>query len=67
VLIVDANYLDRLLAAYAAHYNSHRPHRGIELQAPDAIGTVPEVVGIADIRRRRAVGGLINEYFAKAA
>jgi hypothetical protein len=24
----------RLLAEYEAHYNSHRPHRGLALEAP---------------------------------
>lgn len=67
VLILGPSHLNRLLAGFAQHYNSHRPHRGIELAAPDTIGIVPEVARITDIRRRRAVGGLINEYHARAA
>lgn len=67
VLVLGASHLYRLLAGFAEHYNSHRPHRGIELASPDTIGIVPEVVEIADIRRRRAVAGLINEYHARAA
>jgi putative transposase len=66
-LVLGPRHLDRLLRSFAAHYNAHRPHRGIDLQSPDTIGTVPEVARIADVRRRRVVGGLINEYLARAA
>jgi len=67
VLILGPKHLDRLLGGFEEHYNSHRPHRGIDLASPDTIGIVPEVANIADIRRRRVVGGLINEYHARAA
>ena len=67
VLVLGPSHLDRLLARFAEHYNSHRPHRGIELASPDTIGILPEVVEIADVRRRRAVAGLINEYHARTA
>jgi pimeloyl-ACP methyl ester carboxylesterase len=66
-LVLGPRHLDRLLRSFAAHYNAHRPHRGIDLQSPDTIGTVPEVARIAYVRRRRVVGGLINEYRARAA
>jgi putative transposase len=66
-LVLGPRHLDRLLRSFAAHYNAHRPHRGIYLQSPDTIGSVPEVASIADVRRRRVVGGLINEYRARAA
>lgn len=67
MLILGARHLNLILGRFAEHYNSHRPHRGIGLQAPDTIGTVPYVARMADIRRRRVVGGLINEYYARAA
>lgn len=35
-LVLGRRHLDHLLARYAEHYNSHRPHRGIELAAPDS-------------------------------
>jgi len=66
-LVLGPRHLDRLLRSFAAHYNAHRPHRGIDLQSPDTIGTVPEVARVADVRRRRIVGELINEYLARAA
>jgi putative transposase len=47
------------------HYNQHRPHRARNLSPPGAAEITPAV--IADlappqIRRRRVLGGLINEY-----
>jgi len=67
LLVLGPRHLNRILRGFAEHYNSHRPHRGIDLQAPDTIGVAPEVARISDIRRRRVLGGLINEYYARAA
>ena len=67
VLVFGGRHLDRLLQGYEHHYNSHRPHRGIDLQAPDTIGTVSPVISIANVRRHPVLGGLINEYHARAA
>ncbi len=67
VLFLGRRHLDRFLAGYAAHYNSHRPHRGIDLHAPETIDAVSEPVPIDRIERRRVLGGLINEYHERAA
>jgi len=67
VLFRGARHLDRFLAGYAEHYNSHRSHRGIDLHAPGTVGIVAEPVPFDRIERRRAVGGLINEYHERAA
>jgi len=67
LLILGRRHLDLVLRGFASHYNSHRPHMGIDLQAPDRIGEVPAVVPIEKIRRCRVVGGLISEYHAVAA
>ena len=67
VLILGERHLDRVLRGFARHYNSHRPHQGIDLCAPDTIGTTPSPVQISEIRRRRVLGGLISEYHARAA
>lgn len=56
----------RLLPDYEAHYNSHRPHRGIDLDAPESIGTQTDVVPLGEIGRTRVINGLISEY-GKAA
>jgi putative transposase len=49
------------------HYNSHRPHRGIDLQAPATIGVSSTPAAICQIERRELLGGLISEYRAVAA
>ena len=67
ILILGRRHLDFVLGGFAEHYNSHRPHQGINLFAPETIGAVPSPVPIGDIRRHRVASGLINEYYAKAA
>ena len=71
LLIVGPRHLDRVLRVYVRHYNEQRPHRALDLQAPDQ-GSTPSVRGrpagsaIAP-RRRDLLGGLIHEYEAAAA
>ena len=67
VLVLGRKHLLRLLQAYETHFNSHRPHRGIDPAAPDTLGTSPTSVPADWIERRRVVGGLINEYHGVAA
>ena len=45
-----------VLDQYAVHYNEHRPHRAQNPRPPVAAEITPE------IRRRRVLGGLLNEY-----
>lgn len=66
-LFLNRRHLDRFLVGYAAHYNSHRPHRGIDLHAPETIGVVAEPVPLRRIERRRVLAGFINEYHQRAA
>ena len=61
ILIFGERHLRSLLAAYAAHYNTRRPHRALQLRPPRPEGLVPEPV-YGRIRRRPILGGLINEY-----
>ena len=65
VLIFGEQHLRRVLAGYAAHYNTARPHRSLELCPPHPHAPVPEPIR-ARIRRRPILGGLINEYEAAA-
>lgn len=62
-LVFSRRHLDRLLARYASHYNSHRPHRGIALSCPDACGADPPVAASGKTHRREVLAG-INEYLA---
>ncbi len=61
MLIFSERHLRRVLAAYAAHYNTQRPHRALHLRPPRPASPVPEPVH-SMIRRRPILGGLINEY-----
>jgi len=65
MLIVGPRHLRAVLDEYAAHYNRHRPHRGRNLRPPDCDGITMAAasdLAAARIRRRRVLGGLINEY-----
>ena len=66
ILIVGRRHLDHVLRVYVRHYNGQRPHRALDLQAPDPIG-VPvaqddPAASVAALRRRDLLGGLIHEY-----
>jgi putative transposase len=65
MLVVGRRHLQTVLATYVAHYNAHRPHRSLGQRPPDP--RPRPVDGAADssvveVRRRRLLGGLINEY-----
>jgi putative transposase len=62
-LIWNERQLRVLLVEYLDHYNNHRPHRGINQRSLTSIDQAPpNPVPIDQIRRRRVLGGLINEY-----
>ena len=63
-LIWNRRHLENVLAAYVRHYNTARPHRGINLGVPAAQGE-PAPTTVAAIRRIERVdvlGGLVHEY-----
>ena len=61
MLILGERHLRNILAEYAQHYNSHRPHRGLQQEPPlRQPGRVVDIT--ARIEHRRVVGGLISEY-----
>nr|MDQ3381954.1 integrase core domain-containing protein [Actinomycetota bacterium] len=71
LLIFSRRQLEHVLRVYVRHYNEQRPHRALDLQAPDT-GTMPSTRGdpagsATVIRRRELLGGLIHEYEAAAA
>ena len=61
MLIFGERHLRQVLAGYAAHYNTARPHRALGLRPPRPTATVHEPAN-DKIRRRPILGGLINEY-----
>ena len=63
--IFGERHLHKVLAVYAAHYNTARPHRALGLRSPRPTSPVSEPVR-GPIRRRPILGGLLNEYEAVA-
>jgi putative transposase len=64
LLIVGRGHLEQVLRVYVAHYNRHRPHRALKLEAPDRPARLP-VVGegqAGGVLRRDLLGGLLHEY-----
>jgi putative transposase len=63
ILIVSRRHLERVLRAYVAHHNLHRPHRALDQQPP-----VLKPIAISKphhdgrIRRCDRLGGLLHEY-----
>jgi transposase InsO family protein len=65
MLITGPRHLHAVLDAYVRHYNQHRPHRARNLRPPRAGEITPTAItdlATERIRRRRVLGGLINEY-----
>jgi len=66
-LILGRRHLDRVLASYVRPYNAERPHRGIDLRAPEKQSHVDTVEIVPEIKRRDLLGGLSQEYYPVAA
>jgi hypothetical protein len=65
LLIVNRRHLERVLRVFVEHYNSHRPHRSLNLEPPHpktrTLRTVSSSAS-AGIERRDRLGGLLHEY-----
>jgi transposase InsO family protein len=68
LLIAHRRHLERVLRVFVDHYNGHRPHRALNLGAPDPARTPLRLAAPAGtaVRRRDRLGGLIHEYSAAA-
>ena len=65
VLILGERHLREVLAEYARHYNSHRPHQALQQEPPmRQPGRVVDIT--VRIERRKVLGGLISEYHRAA-
>lgn len=63
LLILNRRHLIRVLREYFEHYNTHRPHRSLELMPPTAAACKdPLVARSLELKRRDRLGGLIHEY-----
>ena len=62
LLILNRRHLEHVLRVFVDHYNSHRPHRSLELTPPEAIDRDRPVGSSHDVKRRDRLGGLLHEY-----
>jgi putative transposase len=65
MLITGPRHRGVVMDRYTAHYNHHRPRQARNLRPPDCDeNTSAAITGLttAEIRRRRLLGGLINEH-----
>jgi putative transposase len=61
LLIFGERHLRRVLDEYARHHNGWRPHRALQLEPPRSSRPVADLAK-ERIKRRRVLGGLMNEY-----
>jgi putative transposase len=68
LLIVGRGHLEQVLRVYVEHYNRHRAHRALELQAPASVAglTVVDEGREGSVHRRDLLGGLLHEYHRAA-
>jgi hypothetical protein len=69
LLILDQQHLKAALAAFVHHYNTHRPHRGLDLKRPQPSAVTR--TSLTDslegrVQRRDRLGGVVHEYFVAA-
>jgi transposase InsO family protein len=68
LLILNRRHLEHVLRDYLDHYNTHRPHRSLDLAPPAKIEHRPPISFSSrrDLKRHDRLGGLIHEYSCAA-
>jgi putative transposase len=63
LLILNRHHLEHVLHDYVDHYNSHRPHRSLDLVPPAELDRQRPIASCSrDVQRRDRLGGIIHEY-----
>jgi putative transposase len=63
MLVLARHHLERVLRAYAVHYNQARPHRGLDLKTPEPRpDPIPPRADCARVQRDDVLDGLIHDY-----
>ncbi len=65
LLILGERHLARVLTTYVAYYNQARPHQGIDQRCPVPLAQSPARDG--PIERRDLLGGVLHDYYRRAA
>ena len=65
LLIFGERHLHRVLTEYVAYYNHARPHQGIDQQCPVPLRRSTARAG--PIERRDILGGVLHDYYRRAA
>jgi transposase InsO family protein len=65
VLILNERHLRRVLTTYVGYYNHARPHQGIGQRCPMPLVTSAARDG--PIERRNILGGVLHDYYRRAA
>jgi transposase InsO family protein len=66
VLVTSERHLKMALEEFVEHYNSERPHRGIDLEVPVAYSTFGKFTSVVGVQRADRLGGLVHEYSVAA-
>jgi transposase InsO family protein len=68
LLVLNQPHLETALAAFVCHYNTHRPHRRLNLRPPQPMPSAhPALAGsLTRVQRRDRLGGLLHEYLVAA-
>ncbi len=64
LLILSESHLHRVLTTYVTYYNTARPHQGIDQQCPIRL---EDAALAGPIERRDILGGVVHDYYRRAA
>lgn len=65
LLTLNRRHLERVLRVFVHRYNSHRPHRALNLTPPNPTLPTPRLPSSTtpgQVKRRERLGGLLHEY-----
>lgn len=65
IVILGEGHLRRVLTQYVSYYNYARPHQGIDQQCPAPL--IRSVARDGSIERRDILGGVLHDYYRRAA